>query len=122
MSNFLGQEESVDVFQCPNCSHFNSSKAQACGKCSTTFSDGQKQSAIEKTKLETKRHNLKYYKNVLITGALMFLGGGSLTFINIYTVYTGNGGRFSMWLVALTLLGFGNILWGVRGWRAESKN
>lgn len=122
MASLLGQEETVDVFQCPSCTHFNSSKAQVCGNCAMPFSDEQKQSAIEKTKLETKRHNLKYYKNVLLVGLAMFFGGGVLTFMNIYAVYAGATGRFSLWLVILTFLGFGNILWGIHGLVTESRN
>ncbi|MDQ6788504.1 MAG: hypothetical protein M3033_17000 [Acidobacteriota bacterium] len=120
--SFLGQEETIDVFQCQNCNHFNSSKMEKCGKCSMSFSAEQKQSAIEKTKLETKQHNIKYYKNILIIGMLMFLGGGALITFNLYGIYSGKIGTLSLRLFLLMFVGIGQILWGARGLRAESKN
>lgn len=122
MAGFLGQEESLDVFRCSNCQHFNSSKAVKCGKCSMPFSDEQKQTAIERTKLETKRHNVGYYKKIIIAGAAMFLGCGGLTLLLLLPLYFGEDGRISFWLVGLTFVGAGEILWGLRGLRAESKN
>lgn len=113
--SFLGQEETVDIFECPNCKHFNSSKSENCKQCSMPFSEEQKQAAIEKTKLETKRHNIAYYKNILIVGILMFLGGGFASIVFLFL------GRISFWLVIITLVGIGQVFWGVRGLIAEKK-
>jgi hypothetical protein len=101
------------VFRCPNCQQFISTKVDKCRFCSINVTDEIKLKGIEEQENEDKAHRVKDHKNWLYSGIGVFALGLFLFGYSLFTIYFTNHGRFFIWSPILVLVGLGQILYSI---------
>lgn len=118
--SILEQNEEIKVFPCPSCRKAISSKASQCKYCETPISDDVKTAAIEAEEKENRRIDAEFHRNIMLIGiAITFVGAGLLG-ISILNVYSGRGGFF-IWSPIITLVGIGQVIYGLVGMRKANR-
>ncbi len=119
MSNLLGVSKELKVFKCPNCNEYISSNKENCPKCSFQITDYAKSLAIQTQDEEVKEANRKFYRTILYTGIGIFLIGGLMLLSSTVTMLSTGTLRIVIWSPFLTVLGLGQIFYGLNGLRKE---
>lgn len=78
-----------------------------------------KEAAIGTEDKEVKEANRKFYKSVMYVGIALFLVGGFLVLQSVASILMFGKGQFFIWSPFLTLLGVGQIIYGLNGIRKE---
>lgn len=118
--SFLKQEDEVRVFPCPGCRRPISSTAESCRYCSIPISEEVKAAAIDGWEKETRSHDVEFHRNIALIGAVIFLAGIGLLTMSVVNISSGKGGFF-VWSPILTVVGFGQIVYGVFGMRKAKR-
>ena len=120
MSLSLNDDE-IKVFRCPNCKQFISTKSDNCRFCSLPITDEIKLKEVDLQEKDDKVFRINIHKNMLYLGIGVFLLGGYLLFSSIFSVFYTNEGRFFIWSPIITLVGLGQIIYGLYGIYQEKK-
>lgn len=114
--SILNQEDELKVFPCPGCRRPISSTAENCKYCDLPISPEVRQSAIEENDAENRSHDVEFHRNIFMIGVVIFLAGVGLLAMSIMSLYSGTGGFF-IWSPILTIVGFGQTIYGLHGMR-----
>ncbi len=112
---------SYEVFQCPECQQFISTKYEVCRFCEFPLSDEIKAGAIAKTNNDNTQYRLKMHKAVLYSGLGIFVIGVGLSFISIVSIFYTRQGFYFPWSPIIVLFGLGQMLIGFMSIREERK-
>lgn len=112
---------SYEVFKCPNCQQFISTKYDACRFCSFPLNDEIKAQAIEKEADDTRQYRFKMSKKVLYVGFGIFAIGAVLSLISVFSIFFAGQGFYFPWSPVIVLFGLGQMLIGLFGIFEERK-
>ncbi len=118
--SFLNQEDELKVFACPGCRRPISSLADSCKYCNLPLSGDVKSAAIAASEEENRSHDVEFHRNIALIGAVIFLAGIGLLTMSVVNMYSGTGGFF-IWSPVLTVVGFGQIIYGLFGMRKAKR-
>ena len=120
MSLSLNEDE-IKVFRCPNCKQFISNKSDKCRFCSFEITEEIKHRESELQQAEDKGFRINTNKNILYVGLGIFALGLSLLSFSLVTIFSTGQGRFFIWSPIITLVGLGQIIYGLYGIYQEKK-
>ena len=118
--SILEQNEELRVFPCPECRKTISSLASQCKYCNAAISEEVKLAAIEAEEEENRRIDSEFHRNIMLIGIAVALAGAGLLGVSIVNVYSGRGGFF-IWSPIITLVGIGQIFYGLVGMRKAKR-
>ncbi|MDQ6786184.1 MAG: hypothetical protein M3033_05125 [Acidobacteriota bacterium] len=112
---------SYEVFKCPNCQQFISTKQDACRFCSFQLNDDIKAKAIMKEADDTRQYRRNMHKKVLYVGLGIFAIGAVLSIATFITLFVSGSGFYFPWSPVIVLFGLGQMLIGLLGIIGERK-
>jgi len=112
---------SYEVFQCPSCQQYISTKYDVCRFCSLPLSDEVKTKAVEQEAEGTRQYRLNMHKGVLWSGLGIFAIGLVLSVISIFSIFIAEQGFYFPWSPVIVLWGLGQMLIGLNSIRDERK-
>lgn len=112
---------SYEVFQCPKCHQYISTKYDVCRFCSLPLTEEIKVQAIGKEEEGSRQHRINSHKTFLYTGLATFGLGVFLLLFSVTTILFTREGRFFIWSPVLIVLGLGQIYMGYSDMRREKK-
>lgn len=117
----MGNWDSPQVFQCPNCQQYISTKYDACRFCSLVLTDEVKAKAVEKEEDGNRQYRYDNYKKVFYVGIGVFAFGAFLLMVSIGSILFTPEGRFFVWSPIITLVGVFQMIGALFGMRDERK-
>jgi hypothetical protein len=118
--SFLNQEDELKVFACPGCRRPISSLADTCKYCNLSLSDDIKSAAIAASEEDNRSHDVDFHRNIALIGVVICVGGLGLLTMSVVNIYSGLGGFF-IWSPVLTVVGFGQTIYGLFGMRKAKR-
>ncbi|CAN5225399.1 hypothetical protein BH10ACI1_BH10ACI1_24930 [soil metagenome] len=112
--------EDYQVFQCPNCQQFISTRNNSCRFCSLPLTNEIKLQGIEVAAENNRKFRFKNSKIWFYSGIGVFGLGILLLAFSILSVNAGEG-RLFIWSPIITLIGLGQMINGIIGMRDERK-
>lgn len=116
--SILDQEDEYKVFPCPNCQKIVSTRDDNCRYCGSELSRDIKQEAVRRQVAEIKELDIDRHKTIAGIGAIVFISGLGLLIQSIVALFA--GGAFFIWSPIITIIGFGAIIYGLKGiWKEK---
>lgn len=109
------------VFRCPNCTKFISTAVDTCRFCSIPVTDEIKRKGVSEQEGEDRGFRVNVQKKFFYSGIGVFALGLVLLAYSLFSIYFTSEGVFFLWSPVITLVGLGQIVYGLIGIYGEKK-